>query len=162
MGGFTSILTGTLNPLPTEAEEVHLARKKTESLSSGRPHHIPNRFFSAGGALNSLTTSFSDSTASFYQSHLLPNRDIHKILLDFPATITNRDFKKSLLGDNTRPCKYLHLPVTAVRCGMLGFVVQKPQSLQGDEVPFHPVRFTTGEKRSLLEQEFHPKTLLLS
>ncbi|DAA17978.1 TPA: hypothetical protein BOS_19709 [Bos taurus] len=36
LGGFTSILTGTLNPLPTEAEEVHLARKKTESARSGR------------------------------------------------------------------------------------------------------------------------------
>lgn len=44
---------------------------------------------------------------------------------------------------------------------MLGLVVQKPQGMQGHVVPSRPVRVAVGEKRSFLEREFHPKTLLL-
>lgn len=39
LGGFTSIVTGTLEPLPTEAEAVQTARKKTEKRTSVKTRH---------------------------------------------------------------------------------------------------------------------------
>lgn len=116
LGGFTSILTGTLNPLPTEAEEVHLARKKTESARSGRQGITFPIFLLCRWCLKILflPRPLATQRLLFTKAISCLLETIHKILLYFPATTTHRDFKKPLLGDNTRPCKYLHLRVNAV------------------------------------------------
>ena len=87
-------------------------------------HHIPNRLFSAGGALNSLlSTSFSDSMASFYQSHLLPLRDLYikyfSIFQPQSQTATSRNHSSETI-------QALQIPSSLSKCcrwGMLGFVV---------------------------------------